>query len=219
MHQAADLATRQRIHAALAATVQDQLDRQLWHRAAATIGPDDELASEYDRMAGRALRRGAVAMAIEVLENAARLSGTARARSDRLLRAAELAADLGDTELLERLLRRVDIHESDQLTPLRVGWCREISHPLAVDDPTKVPALLRFAAQAHALVITAENDPLRDEGEAYARKLKEAEVPVIATRYNGMIHDFVLLNGIQADPEPQAAIRQVSAEIKAHLAP
>ena len=70
-----------------------------------------------------------------------------------------------------------------------------------------------------ALIITAENDPLRDEGEAYARKLKEAGVSVIATRYNGMIHDFVLLNGILTDPEPQAAIRQMSAEIKARLAP
>jgi hypothetical protein len=46
-----------------------------------------------------------------------------------------------------------------------------------------------------------------------------ADVSVIATRYNGMIHDFVLLNGIQTAPEPQAAIRQMSAEIKAHLAP
>src|SRR5262249_38698065 len=67
-------ATRQRIHAALAATIQDQQDRQLWHRAAATIGPDDALAGEYERMAERALRRGAVAMAIEILENAARLA-------------------------------------------------------------------------------------------------------------------------------------------------
>ncbi len=150
MHQAADPAMRQKIHAALAATIQDQLDRQLWHRAAATIGPDDELAGEHDRMAARALRRGAVAMAIEILENAARLSSTARAKSDRLLRAADLAADLGQRELLERLLRQADIDESDELAPVRIGWCREISQPPAVDDPAKIPALVSFAARARA---------------------------------------------------------------------
>jgi DNA-binding CsgD family transcriptional regulator len=150
MHQAADPALRQKIHAALAAAIQGQLDRQLWHRAAATIGPDDELASEHDRMAMRALRRGAVAMAIEVLENAARLSSTAIARSDRLLRAAELAADLGQPELLERLLCQVDTEESGELAAVRIGWCREISQPPAIDDPAKVPALIGFAAQASA---------------------------------------------------------------------
>ncbi len=67
-------------------------------------------------------------------------------------------------------------------------------------------------------MVTAENDPLRDEGEAYARKLKEAGVAVVARRYHGMIDDFVLLNGIQADPNPQTAIRQISAGTKAHLA-
>ncbi len=43
---------------------------------------------------------------------------------------------------------------------------------------------------------------MRDEGEAYARQLREAGVSVIATRYNGMMHDFVLPNGILTDPEP-----------------
>jgi acetyl esterase len=70
-----------------------------------------------------------------------------------------------------------------------------------------------------ALVITAENDPLRDEGEAYARKLKEAGVDVTAIRYDGMIHDFVLLNGVHDVPGTQAALRQVSAEIKNRLNP
>jgi len=70
-----------------------------------------------------------------------------------------------------------------------------------------------------ALVITAENDPLRDEGEAYARKLKEAGVTVDAVRYNGTIHDFVLLNALRHVPSTEAAIGQINEGLRQHLEP
>ena len=67
---------------------------------------------------------------------------------------------------------------------------------------------------APALVQTAENDVLRDEGEAYARKLDEAGVPVTAIRYNGMIHDWCLLNQLATVPASRSAVLQAASELK-----
>ncbi|MBC7410522.1 MAG: alpha/beta hydrolase [Arcicella sp.] len=68
-----------------------------------------------------------------------------------------------------------------------------------------------------ALIQTAENDILRDEGEAYARKLDEAGVKVTATRFNGMIHDWGLLNVISTIPGTKSAMLQAGAELKKAL--
>ena len=68
-----------------------------------------------------------------------------------------------------------------------------------------------------ALIQTAGADVLRDEGEAYARKLDAAGVEVTAVRYNGMVHDYGLLNPLHQIPEVKAAMRQAGAELKAHL--
>ncbi|MET7656983.1 alpha/beta hydrolase fold domain-containing protein, partial [Streptomyces sp. NPDC005486] len=57
-----------------------------------------------------------------------------------------------------------------------------------------------------ALVITGEADVLRDEGEAYANKLREAGVPVTAVRFQGIIHDFVMLNALRPTYAAEAAI-------------
>ena len=68
--------------------------------------------------------------------------------------------------------------------------------------------LEQLAGLPPALVITGEADVLRDEGEAYARKLREAGVPVTAVRYQGIIHDFVMLNALRETHAADAAIKQ-----------
>jgi acetyl esterase len=66
-----------------------------------------------------------------------------------------------------------------------------------------------------ATIIVAENDLLRDEGEAYGRRLIEAGVPVASNRFNGTIHDFVMLNPLAASEPARAAISEGAARLRA----
>ena len=75
--------------------------------------------------------------------------------------------------------------------------------PLRAEDLSGLPA---------ALVITAEYDPLRDEGEAYAARLRDAGVPVTLTRYDGMIHAFIRRTALF--DQAKVAMREVSEALK-----
>jgi acetyl esterase len=68
-----------------------------------------------------------------------------------------------------------------------------------------------------ALVVVAESDVLHDEGTAYGRKLNEAGVDVTLVQYDGMIHDFGLLNGLAEVPAVRSLFVQAAAELKKHL--
>ena len=68
-----------------------------------------------------------------------------------------------------------------------------------------------------AVIFTAENDPLRDEGIAYGRKLSEAGVEVATVEFIGIIHDWMLLNPIQHVGGVQASFRHAAADLKHYL--
>ena len=68
-------------------------------------------------------------------------------------------------------------------------------------------------------MIVDENDVLRDEGEAYARKLTEAGVRTTSVRYNGTIHDFMMLNPLRDDARDAAAIDQAIDMLRKALHP
>jgi acetyl esterase len=75
----------------------------------------------------------------------------------------------------------------------------------------------QLAGLPPALVVTAEADVLRDEGEAYGRKLRAAGIDVTATRYEGVIHDFVMLNALRETNGAGAAIDQAIGFLRTRL--
>ncbi|MGW3268330.1 alpha/beta hydrolase fold domain-containing protein, partial [Streptomyces sp. NPDC001056] len=75
----------------------------------------------------------------------------------------------------------------------------------------------QLAGLPPALVVTGEADVLRDEGEAYATKLRAAGVPVTAVRFQGIIHDFVMLDALRGTHAAEAAITMAVRTLHAAL--
>ena len=99
-------------------------------------------------------------------------------------------------------------------------WDQYTTNPVERAEITASPlraTLEQLQGLPQALVITAEADVLRDEGEAYADKLRSAGVPVTAVRYAGAIHDFVMLNALRGTHAAEAAISQAIAFLRKAL--
>jgi acetyl esterase len=99
-------------------------------------------------------------------------------------------------------------------------WDNYISKPEHRNEIYASPlkaSVERLKGLPPALVQVAENDVLRDEGEAYARNMDEAGVDVTLVRVEGMIHDYGLLNPIATVPAVQSALRAAAAELKKAL--
>jgi acetyl esterase len=87
-------------------------------------------------------------------------------------------------------------------------------------EPTASPLLAtveQLRGLPPALVITDEADVLRDEGEAYGRKLRAADVDVTAVRYEGVFHDFMMLNALAETKANRRATAQTALALKIAL--
>lgn len=94
----------------------------------------------------------------------------------------------------------------DHYAPDRAGRSAPAASPLRATD---------LAGQPPTVVLTAEHDPLRDEGEAYAEKLRAAGVPVESRRFPGQMHGFFTM--VNVLPGSAAGLAYVAEQIDAHL--
>jgi DNA-binding CsgD family transcriptional regulator len=126
VYRGAGLKDRRAVHRALAEATDPLIDpdRRAWHRAQAASTPDEDVAAELERSAGRAQARGGVAAVAAFLERAAALTPEPTHRAQRLLAAATAKRDAGDLEAALALLVGVEAGALDELVRARVDVLR-----------------------------------------------------------------------------------------------
>jgi len=125
-YRSASFSDRQQMHAALA-EVTDPIadpDRRAWHLAQAATGPDEDVAAELERSAGRAQARGGLTAAAAFLERAAALTPDPARRADRALAAAQAKVHAGLPDAALELLAEADAGPADELLHARIGLLR-----------------------------------------------------------------------------------------------
>ncbi len=113
-----------------------------------------------------------------------------------------------------------DFSEGPYLTrkAMKWFWDNYVPEPSRRDERNASPLRARdsdLELLPPTLIITAENDVLRDEGEEYARRLDEVGVPVASLRVNGTLHDFLMLDILAQMPSTRAAMTMATAYVKA----
>ncbi|MRG59000.1 AAA family ATPase [Agromyces sp. CFH 90414] len=148
VYGAATAHDRRSVHLALAEATDPRIDpdRRAWHLAAAAIGPDEAIALELERSAGRARARGGLSAAAAFLRRSALLTSNSDRRVGRALAAAQASLHAGEFESALHVLSTVDAAAPDELQAARVDLLRAqvISASGAVDA---APALLLAAAE------------------------------------------------------------------------
>ena len=148
VYRSAAVDQRRAVHLALAdATDRDaDPDRRAWHLAAAAVGPDEQVAAELERSAGRAQARGGLVAAAAFLERSVSLSADPARRAGRALAAAQVSLSAGALDAVEALLTVAEAGPTDELQGARVELLRaQLS--FASSHGSDAPALLLRAAK------------------------------------------------------------------------
>jgi DNA-binding CsgD family transcriptional regulator len=148
IYQSVSAGRRRQVHAALTAVLTDEPDRRLWHVAASTAGPDETVAREVELLAVRLARRGAIGLAVAAARRAAVLSADSARRCSRLLRAAELAFEAGEPDLLQRLVREAEQLNPDGEQRARLTWLRNTFADTVPGDQGQIGSLIDAAELA-----------------------------------------------------------------------
>jgi hypothetical protein len=156
VRQAAPLDELHDAHTAFAETLRRDPDRRVWHLAASAHRVNDGIADELEAAALRARSRGAATRAVEALERSAQLTSDATARGHRLLRAAELAFELGRPDLVRHLLDHADPLDLAPLDRRRVRWLMAL-----FDESLRTGSTTVLSAIALADDLRASDDPER----------------------------------------------------------
>jgi DNA-binding CsgD family transcriptional regulator len=153
VYGSAGVEDRRAAHLALAEATDRDLDpdRRAWHLAAATAGPDEEVALELERSAGRAQARGGLAAAAAFLQRAVALTGDPARRADRALVAAEASLGAGTFDVARGLLAAAEVGPLDELQRARLDLLRgEAAY--SESRGSDAPALLLRAAKTLELL-------------------------------------------------------------------
>ena len=126
VYRSASLSDRQQLHAALAEVTDPQADpdRRAWHRAQAAGGPDEEVAAELERSAGRAQARGGLAAAAAFLEWSVLLTADPARHAERTLAAAQASMQAGAFAKALELLATAEDGPFDEFQHVRVDLLR-----------------------------------------------------------------------------------------------
>jgi DNA-binding CsgD family transcriptional regulator len=147
VYESAAIEARRAVHLALAEVTDRELepDRRAWHLAAAATGPDEEVAAELERSAGRAQSRGGLAAAAAFLERAVALTQDHGRRAERALAAAQASLQAGAFDGALRLVATAEVGPLDEFQRARVDLLRgHVAFALGNGD---APSLLLKAAR------------------------------------------------------------------------